>query len=176
MYSLLLQFMKQVPLQSVLLWIFACVYRDEIGDLLVWCVSRFLSVLFRFFGESWFWSLSNHEERFSWFPKHLTIFVLVYICELMKVRYLFVVLKQTLLAVSLLPVPKWNSGLRSSRTEGSFCSFLALDRQSFLFIILYVAFVGVTTWFRDGSATHPSVARVISTQTPMWWMANGVYW
>ena len=38
-----------------------------------------------------------------------------------------------------------------------------------------VAFVGVATWFRDGSATHPSAARVISTQTPMWWMANGVY-
>ena len=39
-----------------------------------------------------------------------------------------------------------------------------------------VAFVGVATWFRDGSATHPSAARVISTQTPMWWTANGVYW
>jgi len=38
-----------------------------------------------------------------------------------------------------------------------------------------VAFVGVATWFRNGTATYPLAARAISSQTPMWWTANGVY-
>jgi len=35
--------------------------------------------------------------------------------------------------------------------------------------------VGVATWFRNGTATYPPAARAISSQTPTWWTANGVY-
>jgi len=38
-----------------------------------------------------------------------------------------------------------------------------------------VAFVGVATWFRNGTATYPLAARAISSQTPTWWTTNGVY-
>jgi len=38
-----------------------------------------------------------------------------------------------------------------------------------------VVFVGVATWFRNGTATYPPATQAISSQTPMWWTANGVY-
>jgi len=41
--------------------------------------------------------------------------------------------------------------------------------------LVSVAFIGVATWFRNGTATYPPAARAISSQTPMWWTANGVY-
>jgi len=59
--------------------------------------------------------------------------------------------------------------------SGKYCKILG----SFFFPTIRrdisVAFVGVATWFRNGTATNPPAARAISSQTPMWWTANGVY-
>jgi len=44
------------------------------------------------------------------------------------------------------------------------------------YTLLTVAFVGVATWLRNDTATYPPATRAISSQTPTWWTANGVYW
>ena len=42
--------------------------------------------------------------------------------------------------------------------------------------VMSVALLGTGTGPGTGTVTQPRVTRSICSQTPMWWMANGVYW